>query len=206
MSKVFTRRKNIFFETFVLIAENLAEAARYFKNNVCATNDLAEFAGKMKDFEGKGDEYTHTIFKAVNKTFVTPLEREDILSLTVKLDDILDGLEECAALIEIYGLRECFFITALTQMIDQATLEIKQAIELLVNKKFGSVPKHTHAVNKFENEADYFLRNGLKHLFQNSKDPIEIIKKKEIYEKLEDITDVCEDVANILESIIVRNS
>lgn len=200
------RKQNFFFQQFQLIVKNLNEASAYFRANVCATKDLEGFARQMKEYEKKGDGFTHAIFKALNTTFVTPLEREDILGLTVKLDDILDGLEAAASLIDIYGISECTFTTAFSQNIGHCIDEVTAAIHLLTERKLTQITQYTHSINELENEADELLLVSMKALFTQEKDAIQIIKKKEIYTVLENISDLCEDVADILESIIMRNS
>jgi predicted phosphate transport protein (TIGR00153 family) len=169
--------------------------------------DVAAFAKDMKEFEHKGDKCTHIILTELNKTFITPIEREDIMELIKKLDDVLDGIEACASRFEMYQITKADpYIRKFGECLRNSAQEIKSAIYLLTQKKLLAMQPHLVRINELENEGDDLMRQGIKHLFQNVKDPIELIKHKEIYERLEETTDSCEDVANTLVSIIMRNS
>jgi uncharacterized protein Yka (UPF0111/DUF47 family) len=143
----------------------------------------------------------------LNKTFITPIEREDIMALTTSLDDVLDGVEACASRFEMYHITEKDeYITLFADILVRSVHQIKNAIYLLTQKKLLAIREHCIALNELENQGDDVLRVSITTLFANVKDPIELIKRKEIYERLEQTTDYCEDVANTLESIIMRNS
>jgi len=201
------KKKDIFFETLENISENLLATAEFFAKGLNNLNDLSGFAKTMKEFETKGDRFTHTMITELNKTFITPIEREDILALTTSLDDVLDGLEACAARFEMYEIREPdTHIRLFADILLRSAQEIRSAIKLLTTKKLLAIREYNIRVNELENEADQLLRTAIKELFIQVKDPIELIKKKEIYEMLESTTDDCEDVANTLESIIMLNS
>lgn len=203
---IIRRKQDIFFEHFILIAKNLKEAARLFRENVEQLKDAENYAENIKLLEDRGDEYTHVIFKALNRTFTTPLEREDIMMLTVKLDDVLDGIEACSDLLDIYRIKEpdpymCLF----ARIVENCTGEIVEAVQLLAAKKLNDIHRHTFHINDLEKEADQLYRESLQVLFQENDDLKKIIQFKEIYEKMESILDCCEDVANVLESIIMRS-
>jgi predicted phosphate transport protein (TIGR00153 family) len=204
---MFQKKKDIFFEYFILVARNIQLASKVFREEMNNLSDAENFALQIKTVESMGDQYTHEIILALNKTFITPLEREDILSLTLKLDDVLDALEACASRLELYGITESDdYMRLFAKNIEMCTQEIENAIKLLVEKKLKEMTRHTHKINDLENVADDLLRDGIKTLFSISTDAIEIMKKKEIYEMMEAVSDACEDVANILEGIIMRNS
>ncbi|QNK56593.1 DUF47 domain-containing protein [Paenibacillus sp. PAMC21692] len=189
------------------MGDTLVEATEYFAAGVSDLSNLTAFAKRMKELESQCDQFTHTILKELNKTFITPIEREDIMALTTSLDDVLDGIEACASRFEMYNVREKDeYITLFADVIVRSTHQIRKAIQLLTQKKLLAMREHTIAINELENQADDLLRVSVTSLFANVKDPIELIKRKEIYERLEQTTDYCEDVANILESIIMRNS
>ncbi|RIX60527.1 DUF47 domain-containing protein [Paenibacillus nanensis] len=201
------KKKDIFFKTLEEMADTLVEATEYFAKGVADLTDVTAFAKKMKELESKCDQYTHTILKELNKTFITPIEREDIMALTTSLDDVLDGIEACASRFEMYHIREKDeYITLFADVIVRSAHQIKSAIYLLTQKKLLAIREHCIAINELENQGDDVLRVSITTLFANVKDPIELIKRKEIYERLEQTTDYCEDVANMLESIIMRNS
>ncbi|WP_243113779.1 DUF47 domain-containing protein [Desulfofundulus salinus] len=154
----------------------------------------------------RGNEYTHTIFKALNQTFITPLEREDIMLLTVKLDDVLDGMEACSDLLDIYRIKEPDpYMRLFARIVENCTDEIVEAVQLLAAKKLPDIHRHTFRINDLEKEADQLYRESLQVLFDENSDLKKIIQFKEIYEKMESILDCCEDVANALEGIIMRS-
>ncbi|XID90482.1 DUF47 domain-containing protein [Paenibacillaceae bacterium WGS1546] len=202
------RKKDIFFRTLEEMADIIVETVDRFVDAVNADlPDVAAFARDMKEFEHKGDKCTHIIITELNKTFITPIEREDIMELIKKLDDVLDGIEACASRFEMYRISSADpFIRNFGDCLKRSAHEIKSAIYLLSQKKLLAIEPHCVKLNELENEGDDLMRQGVKHLFSNVTDPIELIKRKEIYERLEQTTDSCEDVANTLQSIIMRNS
>ncbi|BAF60217.1 phosphate transport regulator [Pelotomaculum thermopropionicum SI] len=201
------KRKDIFFEYFILVVKNIQLASQVFREELHNLKDAEQFALQIKTVENMGDQYTHEIIMALNKTFITPLEREDILDLTIKLDDILDLIEACAWSFDLFNISEPDeYMKLFARNIEMCTQEIVYAINYLVEKKLPEITRHTHKINDLENVADDLLRDSLKTLFSTCTDPIELIKRKEIYHMMEEVTDACEDVANILEGIIMRNS
>jgi len=201
------KKKDVFFTTFEEMANTLVEAVEYFAKGVTDLSDVSAFAKKMKEYESKCDQYTHTILKELNKTFITPIEREDIMALTTSLDDVLDGIEACASRFEMFNLTEADdYVVQFADIIVRSVHQIKESIVLLTKKKLLAIREYTIKINQLENEADDLQRVCIKELFIKEKDPIELMKRKEVYEMLELTTDHCEDVANTLESIIMRNS
>ncbi|GGD88129.1 DUF47 domain-containing protein [Paenibacillus nasutitermitis] len=201
------KKKDIFFTTLEAMADTILEAAQYFEENVSKIRDVTQFAKSMKEYESKCDSYVHTILTELNKTFITPIEREDIMSLTTSLDDVLDGIEASASRFEMYNVTEPDeYITLFADILLRCAQQIKKAIYLLSEKKLLAIREPAISINELENQADDLMRVCIKSLFANVKDPIELIKRKEIYERLEQTTDCCEDVANTLETIIMRNS
>jgi hypothetical protein len=201
------RKKDPFFEYFVLVVDNMMLASKVFREELNNLDDAEKFAIQMKSIESQGDQYTHAVIKELNNTFITPLDREDILGLTIKLDDVLDLLEACAWSFDLFNVTEVDdFMKLFARNIEMCTQEISLAINCLVEKKLKEMPVHTHKINDLENVADDLLRDSLKTLFSSCTDPIEIIKRKEIYYMMEEVSDACEDVADILEGIIMRNS
>ncbi|MFS8630312.1 MAG: DUF47 family protein, partial [Bacillales bacterium] len=138
---------------------------------------------------------------------ITPIEREDILRLTMMMDDVLDGCEETAALLEMYSITKTDeYMAKFANTIKYCTDEILKAIELLEQKKLPKIREHAIKIKDYEMKCDGILRQSIKHLFSVEKDPIRIIQYKEIYENLEEIADHCQDVANTLETIIMNNA
>lgn len=203
------KKKDIFFQTFENMAENLLETAVYFQKVMKSGHieDTVEFAKIMKDYEHKGDHYVHTVIAALNKTFITPIERDDIMDLITSLDDVLDTLETCASRFEMYEIHKVDpHIAQFADIVLRSCQEINSAIRLLTSKKMLAIRQHTIRINELENEGDDLLRKTIKLLFSKVTDPIELIKWKELFELLESTTDDCEDVANTLETIIMGNS
>ncbi|AJY74331.1 DUF47 domain-containing protein [Paenibacillus beijingensis] len=201
------KKKDIFFKTFEDMADTLVEAIEFFANGLGDLSDVDTFAKKMKEFESKCDRYTHTILTELNKTFITPIEREDIMALTTALDDVMDEIEACASRFGMYQVKEADeYMRLFADILVRSSQQIKKAIYLLTEKKLLAIREPNIAINELENQADDILRVSIKTLFANVTDPIEIIKRKEMYEMLEKTTDYCEDVADTLESIIMRNS
>ncbi|MHB8155983.1 MAG: DUF47 domain-containing protein [Desulfocucumaceae bacterium] len=210
LKSLFTKKQNIFYEYFLLIANNIVLADKYFQEEIKCLNDplrAENISLQVKTVEQMGDQYTHEMIIELNKTFITPLEREDIMELTLELDDVLDGLEVCASHLVLYNIREADdYMRIFTRNIEICVKELHAALVLLSQNKLKEMTKHTHKINDLENAADDLLRDGLKTLFSTCSDPIEIMKKKEIYTMMESFSDFCEDVADILEGIIMRNS
>ncbi|HLN60611.1 MAG TPA: DUF47 family protein [Symbiobacteriaceae bacterium] len=196
-----------FFALLISAAYNLAETAQEFGRLAEEPHTAAERSVQIKALEKKGDGVTHEVFGLLNKLFITPLEREDILMLAVRLDDVTDGLEAAAARIQLYKLTEHnpFFVQFAKVILAQVN-QIVTAVERLDSKDLQVIRKNAMRINELENEADELLRRSLEDLFDRETNPVMIIKLKEIYETLESVTDSAEDVANALESVVMKNS
>ncbi|OIK13706.1 hypothetical protein BIV60_13630 [Bacillus sp. MUM 116] len=202
------KKKDKFANFLSDISLNIKESAYFFADyKLKNVSDLKIFAEKMKEYESKGDTYVHDVIQELNNAFITQIEREDILELTMSMDDVLDGLEHTASLFEMYSItNEDEYMVKFVEAIRNCTDEIVKAIELLSSKKLRSIREHSIKIKDFESKCDGILRESIKHLFQVEKDPVRIIQYKEIYEELEEIADHCQTVANILETIIMKNS
>ncbi|MEK5340304.1 DUF47 domain-containing protein [Weizmannia sp. FSL W8-1119] len=205
---VFKNKKDKFTVLFDHISTNLREATNYFADyKIRNKDDLKIFTEKMKEYETTGDTYVHDMILELNDAFITPIEREDLLSLTNSLDDVLDGIEEVSGLFELYNIYQADdFMVEFVEMIRRCTEEIEKAIDILFSKKLDKIRPHAIKIKEFEFHCDEILRKSLIHLFQNEKDPIRLIKYKDLYEKMEDVADYCQTVANILETIIMKNA
>lgn len=205
---VFNKKKDKFLVMLLNIAKNLQESGKYFVEfKISNQNDLLEFAKTLKQFERKGDTFIHELITTLNKTFITPLEREDILELAVKMDDVLDGYERFSSRLEIYNITKADeYMKKFVDIIHEMTKEVVQATELLSEKKLLDIRPYIIKINDYESDCDGLLRESIRELFNRESDPIKIIQYKELYEILEMISDSCEDVANTLETIIMRNA
>lgn len=202
------KKKDKFIDLLSKIAVNVKEGANFFAdyklNNV---SDLKIFSETMKDYEHKGDTFVHEVIKELNNAFITPIEREDILLLAMSMDDVIDGLEHCAALFEMYSITQADdYMLKFVDAIKNCSYEIEKSIELLAGKKLLQIREHAIKIKDYESKCDSILRQSIKHLFSVEKDPIRIIQYKEIYENMEDIADNCQAVANTLETIIMKNA
>jgi uncharacterized protein len=202
------RKKDKFAVYLSNIAINLKESANYFADyKLKNVSDLKIFSEKMKEYENKGDDMVHEVIKELHNAFITYIEREDILTLTMSMDDVLDGLEHTAALFEMYSIVDADdYMLRFVDAIRSCASEIETAVDLLAAKKLLNMREHAIKIKDLESKCDGILRESIKHLFVNEKDPIRIIQYKEIYEELENIADFCQAVANTLESIIMKNA
>jgi len=195
-----------FFVMFKEMTTTIIEGAQLLKELMDDFENPALSQKMIKDVEHKADQLTHDIIKKLNKSFVTPLDREDIYALSAALDDILDLIDASAQRVVMYNVEAptpaakelAFLILKSCQSIDKAVG--------LLGGKLEPIAEYCMEVNSLENEADRVCREAVSHLFDVEKDPIQLIKWKEIYETLERATDKCEDAANILESVVVKNA
>lgn len=196
-----------FFVMFKDMTKNIVAGATLLKELVDNFDRPAILQKQIKDVEHLGDSQTHEIFRKLSKTFITPLEREDIYALTVALDDILDLIDTAAQHLVTYHVTS---ITSeakeLAFIILKSCQTIEKAISLLGNKKLDHILEYCVETNSLENEADRVRQAAISKLFAEETNPIELIKWKEIYETLELVTDKCEDAINILESVVLKNA
>ncbi len=203
-------RHDRFFELFEEDAKNLKDTGSALQEVVRlgSNHDRREKISQIETLEHKGDEITHSIFSELSSTFITPFDREDIHSLASDIDDILDYIQGAAKRITLYGVDE--FPTegiALADTLRLAIDELALAVPLLRDmSNKDQVLGASVRINSLENLADDIFDNAIAGLFKKSMDPIELIKIKEILVGLETATDKCEDAANTLESIILKNT
>lgn len=198
-------KEDKFFKLFDEAAANIFKAAKIMKDMVDNYAQAELRAKEIFDAEYEGDRITHEVIRHLNKTFITPFDREDIYNLASKMDDILDLIEAVTDRMIVYKIEEpTIECKKLVEIILRATEVITWGVSNL--KNLGKIYDHCIEINRLENEADRVTRDAIGRLFDEEKDPVAIIKWKEIYEKLEDTTDSCEDVANILESVVLKNA
>ena len=205
MAKLFTKDEK-FFHLFVQMSQHIVEAAEALKQILeDPAGQSLVCSARIKELEHKGDELTHRVIQELNKTFITPIDREDIHDLCTCLDDVLDLIDSTAARIVMFKITE--IISDLPEM---AAVLLSQAneIEAAVSKLQDNdhVEERCIEINRLENDADRLFQSAIGRLFEEVKDPIDVIKRKEIIDTLERATDKAEDVANILETITVKNA
>ena len=194
-----------FYDQFSTLAAELRVGAEKLEQMLAADPVIWDKADEIKEVEHKCDHLTHQIIQRLNTTFVTPIDREDIHALAKSLDDVMDAIDASAKVVRMYkiksiryGARELAHIVTLS--VDQVQLAI-QALE-----KRSGVAERAVEINRLENEADRIHEGALRRLFDDESDPVMIIKWKEILDFLEVATDRCEDVANLLEGVVVKNA
>jgi len=196
-----------FFDYLNLQAENIVKAAECFKAAVKKGCFDEETVRKIKDFEHEGDTLSHEIVDMLNRTFITPIDREDIYALANTLDDILDMINSMSNRIKLYKLdANEDYMVQFADTIDQSTRALANAVvHMHDTKRARRVLDHCIEVNRLENIGDQIREKAISHLFEAEKDPIMVIKWKEIYEVAEGTLDTCEHVAKVIESILVKN-
>ena len=197
-------REEKFYDDFRLMADQLRNGARLLEQLLATDPPRSDKAFEIKEVEHQCDFLTHEIIQRLNKTFVTPIDREDIHALAKALDDVMDEIDNAAHLIPLYRIEKIRGGTReLVRVILEQTDEIRQAVEALEVKK--GVLERTIEINRLENEADRIHKTAIGTLFDEETDPIAVIKWKEIFDVLERATDRCEDVANLLENVVVKH-
>jgi predicted phosphate transport protein (TIGR00153 family) len=199
-------RDEKFFDLLEEQANRIVEASRLLNEGVRSDRlTLNRMAGEIKRIEHEADQITHQLFTRLNQTFVTPLDPEDLHSLGASLDDVLDYIEDAAFRLSAYRIDPVPpGVSALTSIIHSCALRLGTAVGKL--RTNGNTLEDCIEINRLENTADEVVRKLVTELFNEEKDPISLIKHKEIYEVLESATDRCEDAADVLQTIVVKNS
>ncbi|OGF46689.1 MAG: hypothetical protein A2452_05170 [Candidatus Firestonebacteria bacterium RIFOXYC2_FULL_39_67] len=189
-------------------ADYAVEAAKIFKEAVVTGSMSEETLNKMQEVEHQGDDVTHSILDQLDKTFITPIDREDIHALAKEMDDITDMLCTISSRMRIYKISKVDkHLVEFGSIIEESVLGVLCAIKGLRDlKNVKTILKACVEVNRLENAGDKKRDEALVELFETEKDPIAIIKWKEIYQEAETVLDICEDVTNIVESILVKNA
>jgi len=206
IKKIFPKEIN-FFEMFEKAALNVNRGAISLVEMMDNFGVAEVKAKEIYEAEQEGDMITHEVLRRLNKTFITPLDREDIHSLISRLDDVLDLIWASADRAVLFKLNNPLPEAAeLAKTLHETTEIITKAINCLKDKKYSYIQEYCIEINRLENRCDRIFREALVKLFDNIKDPIIVIKWKEVYEHLEDASDKCEDVANILEGIVLKHA
>jgi predicted phosphate transport protein (TIGR00153 family) len=198
-------REVAFFDLFRKAAHNMIEGSRLLKDMMENFRDPVAQARRIKDIEHIGDGITHDIVRKLNQTFITPIDREDIHGLASAMDDILDLVEAVADRFVVFKvIRPTEAAIKLADILHQSAVAVGAGIDRL-GQPHADLSECNVKINSLENEADRVMRDAISKLFEEEKDPIAVIKWKEIYENFEEGTDRCEDVANILERIALKH-
>ena len=198
-------REEKFFADFVALAEQINVGAGLLEQMLVPDKPIWDKADEIKEVEHKCDFLTHEIIQRLHRTFVTPLDREDIHSLARSLDDVMDAIDASAAVVRLYQIAHVRpDARELARLVKVSAEQVVIAMKALERKTGISTP--AVEINRLENEADRAHQIALRRLFEEERDPITIIKWKEVLDFLEAATDRCEDVANVLEGVVVKHA
>ena len=197
-----------FLDLFIRASANIVDAVTLFRDIVADPRDLQEKINQLKDLEHAGDRLTHRTLEKLNRSFITPFDREDIHALISHLDDILDAADAAGQRLVLFRITETpEMLRAMSDLLVATAKEVQKAVLALHNRRYHA---DAHAacveINRLENEVDALHRRALGQLFSECTDAITIIKLKELYQLIEEATDRCEDVANVIETIILKSS
>ncbi len=195
-----------FYELFSATMEKVVKAAEALHDLLTTYTDVVEKARRIKEIEHECDSLTHEIVRTVNQCFVTPIDREDIYALASAMDDVVDFIEATADSLALFNVNQTnSAMIAMSQILVQMTKALKEAIDQL--HTFKNLSIHWIEVHRLENRADDTYRKAIALLFQDHvHDPVDILKWKEIYDIVEEATDKCEDVANVIQSIVIKHA
>jgi len=197
-------REEKFYTDFQALADELKRGSGLLEQMVAPDHPIWDKADEIKEVEHKCDFLTHEIIQRLNRTFVTPLDREDIHALARSLDDVMDAIDASAALVRLYRLDKVRYgARELAVIISASTHQVRLALDALEQNK--GLITHAVEINRLENEADRVHQQAVSRLFDDERDPIVVMKWKETLDFLEDATDRCEDVANVLEGVMVKH-
>jgi predicted phosphate transport protein (TIGR00153 family) len=197
-------REEKFFEDFAALADRIVSGATLLERMLASDPPDWDTALQIKQIENECDALTHNIIQRLNSTFVTPIDREDIHALAKSLDDVMDAIDAAAGVLRRYRMASLRYgARELASLTWQATMQMKVAVEALARRV--GVHERAVEVNRIENAADDVHDEALRRLFEEERDAINIMKWKEVLDLLEEATDRCEDVANVLESVVVKH-
>src|SRR5690242_2621324 len=197
-------REERFYNDFQALADELKRGARLLEEMLRPDHPKWDTADEIKEVEHKCDFLTHEIIQRLNRTFVTPIDREDIHALARSLDDVMDAIDASATLVRLYRLDTVRYGSReLAKIISVSAAEVRLALDAMEQRK--GITAHAVEINRLENEADRAHQQAVSRLFDEERDPLLVIKWKETLDFLEDATDRCEDVANVLEGVVVKH-
>lgn len=194
-----------FFEMFVRLAGQIESAAELLHDLVSNFYEVAKKASRLHDMEREGDEITHQIFRRLNTTFVTPIDHEDIYKLASTLDDVLDHIDAAGDLLVLHKIERPYpEMKAQTEVLVQAARTAREALQVL--PKYRDLPRFWVEINRLENDGDRIYRQATADLFGGEYEAMDVLKWKEILDEVEAATDQLEDVANVLETIALKQA
>lgn len=197
-------RDEAFYEIFVKDGENLLEAARKLDAMIVSYDRLEERVAEIQALEHQGDVIDADISRRLERSFITPFDREDIHELTARLDDVVDGIQEVAETFVIYGVeRPTEEARRLAAIITAQASQLLEALRKL--NGFSGIGVHIHEVHDLENEADGLSRAAIGRLFHDGPDPLNVIKWRDLYTAMEETIDAAEDAAEVIERIVAKN-
>jgi predicted phosphate transport protein (TIGR00153 family) len=205
LAQVFAPRDREYFDLFEEAAGNAARAADLLDQMLAHWPENAELTREILICEQDGDRITHDLINRLNQTFVTPIDREDILALASALDDVVDEIEEAADYFALYKIEAPMEqAQRMAHILVQATRQIAEAMPRM--RGFKDLSHYTVEIHRLENDGDRVAREAIASLFEGGIDPMVVIKWKDVYERLETAIDACEHVANVLAGIVIKNS
>jgi predicted phosphate transport protein (TIGR00153 family) len=205
LSQVFLPQDREFFDLFEEASGNLVKAAELLDEMLRDFPERKDLAREIKAVENDGDRVTHDILHRLNNTFVTPIDREDILQLASALDDVVDLTEEAADLLVLYKIEAPMDQAhALASILVDACRQIEKGMPRL--RSFDAISHYVVEIHRLENEGDKISREAVASLFENGIDPMVVIRWKDIFDRLEGAIDATEKVADVLESVVIKNS
>ena len=202
------KREEVFYDLFDETIEKALEAALLLEELMNDYTDITRKIAHLKDIEHECDMHVHKIMKALNASFITPIDREDIYSIAKEMDNIVDTIGEAANKFELFHVTE---VRAEAKIMAKLIVACVRELKIVVNelrrmKRSKILREKIIEVNRIENEGDVIYRGAIKSLFETEINALEVIKWKQIYEFLEDSIDACEDVANILEGVVMKHA
>lgn len=207
MNLKISQRAEVFFELFARAAENLRETAELLQDLVSAYEDIDLKVRRIQDREHEGDEITHEVFRRLNTSFITPMDREDIYRLATALDDVLDGIEGVADLFQLHAIEEPLpVMRAQVDVLLRAARQTEEALDLLPKMDRERLEPYWIEINSLENEGDSIYRHAVAELFSGDHKAMDVLRWKEVIEGNEEAIDGLENVANIVESIVLKHA
>jgi uncharacterized protein len=205
LSQVFVPQDREFFDLFEEAAGNLVRAAELLVEMLGHFPERKDLAREIKAVENDGDRITHDVLQRLNQTFVTPIDREDIIQLASALDDVVDLTEEAADLLVLYKIEAPMDQAGtLAAILLDACRQIAQGMPRL--RSFGSISHYVVEIHRLENEGDRVSREAVASLFETGIDPMVVIRWKDVFDRLEGAIDATERVADVLESVVIKNA
>lgn len=208
MFKKLLPKEQRFFELYQNLASDIRKGISLFDRLLSDYTRRGQLTREIKEAENAADHISHEIFHLLNNTFITPFDREDMQLLTIRMDDVIDMVEKASARLDIYDVATPPpDIATMLHVLDAAFVKAVEAIGLLHDmKNRDTILSICVEINRLENEGDEALRNSLRRLFRDNNDPLHVLKMKDVYESLEEAIDRCEDVANVIETILIKNA